>query len=96
MFPNILETPTMLDWKFSLYTENILESVPQEGSMQQKHIEVLDFIKAKYANLLSKRYRELFTRGKAAGVWRWSFISSQSRGQEWWSYTCTRPYVFMA
>jgi hypothetical protein len=47
MVLNILETPAMVVWKFSLHTDNKLEPVPQEGFIQQKRIEVLGMIKAR-------------------------------------------------
>jgi hypothetical protein len=33
---------------------------------------------------------------KRPEAWSWPVTSIQRRGQEWWSYTCTPPYVFMA
>jgi hypothetical protein len=32
---------------------------------------------------------------KAAGAWSWPLNSIYCRGQEWWSYISTSPYVFM-
>jgi hypothetical protein len=37
-----------------------------------------------------------FSAGKAAGAWRWALTSSSSEDKNAWSYTSTRPYVFMA
>jgi hypothetical protein len=36
-----------------------------------------------------------FTGGKAAILWGLSLTSIQWRGNEWWSYTSTPPYVFI-
>jgi hypothetical protein len=33
---------------------------------------------------------------KTSGAWSWSLAFMCCRGQEWWSYTFTPPYVFMA
>jgi hypothetical protein len=40
--------------------------------------------------------RALFAGVKAAGVWSRPLISIYCRGQEWWSYISTPPYVLMA
>jgi hypothetical protein len=37
-----------------------------------------------------------FSGTKAAGAWRWPLTSIQCLGREWWSYTSTASYVFMA
>jgi hypothetical protein len=37
-----------------------------------------------------------FPAGKAGGPWGWPLTSIWCRNQEWWSYTTTPPYVFMA
>jgi hypothetical protein len=36
------------------------------------------------------------TGDKAAGPWSWPLTSIYFRGQEWWIYTSTPPYIFMA
>jgi hypothetical protein len=47
-------------------------------------------------SLPSNGYRSCFPRGKAAGVWSWPLTFIQRRGHEWWSYTSTPLYFFMA
>jgi hypothetical protein len=41
-------------------------------------------------------YQRFFLRVNMAGAWRWLLTSIYCRGQEWWSYNSTPPYVFMA
>jgi hypothetical protein len=36
-----------------------------------------------------------FRKGKAAGPWSWPLTFILCRGQEWWNYAFTAPYVFM-
>jgi hypothetical protein len=40
-------------------------------------------------------YRGSFPRDKASRAWSWPLVSIECRGQEWWIYTSTTPYVFM-
>jgi hypothetical protein len=40
--------------------------------------------------------RGSFSRDRAAGAWSWPLTSIWYWGQEWWNYTSTSPYVFMA
>jgi hypothetical protein len=37
-----------------------------------------------------------FPGGKAAGKWRWPLTSILCRDQEWWRYTSTSSYAFIA
>jgi hypothetical protein len=47
-------------------------------------------------SLLSGGYWGLFLRGKATSAWKWPLTSISCQSQEWWSYTSTTPYIFMA
>jgi len=47
-------------------------------------------------SLLSSGYRDLFSRGKSAGAWSWPLTLSSAEVKNVWSYTSTRPSVFLA